>query len=104
MIGSVKFLDAAGHVVAATVDGAECTVDLRSNGYIPDKVKAWIAAGNTPLAYVPAPPMTVDQVYDEALQSQRLLRAVVLALNDGTFQFGTNRTAAQLKAIIRAKM
>lgn len=51
----------------------------------------------------PTPP-TLDQIYDDLILAQRLLKAVVLALNDGSLPVGTNKTGAQLKAIIKAKM
>lgn len=56
------------------------------------------------LAYLNPPPPTLDQIYDATLQTQRVLKAVVLALNDGSLPIATNKTPAQLKAIIKAKM
>lgn len=61
-------------------------------------------------AVVPAPtpaappPPTLDELYDQAIQNERMLKAVILALNDGSFPIGTNKTGAQLKAIVKAKM
>lgn len=63
--------------------------------------QAWLAGGGVPDAFVP---LTLDQIYDAELQTQRLLRAVVLALNDGTLPVGQNRTGAQIKTAVRAKM
>ena len=60
----------------------------------PDYV-AWIA---------PRPPPTLDEIYDRTIQTERVLKAVVLALNDGSFLPGLKKTNAQLKAIIKAKM
>lgn len=51
----------------------------------------------------PAPP-TNDEIYDRTIQTQKLLKAVVLAINDGTLVPGANLTGAQLKAIIMDKM
>jgi hypothetical protein len=65
----------------------------------------WLASGRTPLPADPDPPEpTVDEIYDQLLQNQRLLKAVVLAINDGSLTVGGNRTPTQLKAIIKAKM
>lgn len=47
---------------------------------------------------------TIDEIYDATILQQRVLKAVVLAINDGTLTVGGNRTPAQLKAIIKAKM
>lgn len=47
---------------------------------------------------------TLDQIYDETILTQRVLRALVLALNDGTFVPGSNYTGAQIKARIKSKM
>lgn len=69
--------------------------------------EAWIAAGNVPDPFtpiVPPAPPTLDQIYDQAIQTQQVLKAVILALNDGTLPVGTNKTGAQLKTIIKAKM
>lgn len=52
----------------------------------------------------PLPTLTLDQIYDAEMQTQRVLKAVVMALNDGSMPIGQNRTAAQLKAAIKAKM
>jgi len=46
----------------------------------------------------------LDAMYDRAIQYERALKAVVLAINDGTLVVGGNKTGVQLKAIIKAKM
>lgn len=51
----------------------------------------------------PTPP-TLDEIYDNTLLTQKVLRAVVLALNDGTLPIATNKTGPQLRAIIKARM
>lgn len=51
----------------------------------------------------PVPP-TIDEIYDATILQQRVLKAIVLALNDGTLPIGQNLTAAQLKTIIKARM
>lgn len=47
---------------------------------------------------------TVDQIYDIALMNNRVLKALVIAINKGTLTVGGNKTAAQLKSIIKAEM
>src|SRR3954465_11620423 len=46
----------------------------------------------------PPPPPTLDEIYDQALLAQRVLRGLVLALNDGSLPVGQNRTGPQIKA------
>lgn len=52
----------------------------------------------------PPPPPTIDQIYDQTLLNERVLKAVVLALNDGSLPVGANLTGPQLKTIIKAHM
>lgn len=52
--------------VVAVIDGVEWHgVRLDQSGEIPDKVNAWLAAGNQPDAYVPRPPLPVLIPYAE---------------------------------------
>ena len=74
------------HTVTITNDGWELT---------PENEAAKIAAETPP---------TNDEIYDQTIQTQRLLKAVVLSLNDGTFIPGANIGNAALKAIILANM
>ena len=55
-------------------------------------------------AYTPPMPLTSAEVYDQTMQNNKLLRALVLALNDGSLIPGANATGVQLKAVIKAKM
>ena len=50
------------------------------------------------------PPPILDEVYDNTLQNQQLLKALVLCLNDGSIVPGANVSNAALKAAIKAKM
>lgn len=50
--------------------------------------------------YVP----DLGAVYDKALQNNQLIRALVKALNKGTFVPGSNYTGPQMKTIIKAEM
>lgn len=65
----------------------------------------WVSEGNTPDPADPAPtPPTLEEIYDQTLQNQQVLKAVVLALNDGTVVPGANVSNAVLKTAIKSKM
>ena len=65
----------------------------------------WLDDGNTLDPADPAPPpATLDEIYDQTILNQRVLKALALALNDGSFVPGDNLTNAALKAIVKAKM
>ncbi len=55
-------------------------------------------------AFLTPPPATPDQIYDATIQTQQVLKALVLALNDGTLPIATNKSGPQLKNIIKAHM
>lgn len=74
------------HTVTVTNDGWEITAE---NQALKDAEEA-----------VP----TNEEIYDATIQTQKLLKAVVLSLNDGTFVPGAAISNAALKAIILAKM
>jgi hypothetical protein len=68
-------------------------------------IQKWVDDGNTIEAADPPPdPLTTDELYDLAMQNQKLLKALALSLNDGTFVPGSGHTGAQLKTIIKANM
>jgi len=50
------------------------------------------------------PPPTNDEIYDEVLQNQKVFKAYVLAINDGSVVPGSGMSGAQLKAAVTAKM
>ncbi len=52
----------------------------------------------------PSAPPTNDEVYDEVIQSQKVLKAFVLCINDGTIIPGANVSGAELKIAIKSKM
>lgn len=49
-------------------------------------------------------PPTNDEIYDQVIQNQKVLKGYVLAINDGSIVPGSNMTGAQLKAAVKAKM
>ena len=69
-----------------------------------DALKSFLDGGGVVGAFAPSVLPTDDAVYTETFKSQRLLKAYVLALNDGSIVPGSNMTGAQLKAAIKAKM
>ena len=50
------------------------------------------------------PPPSLDEIYDQTMQNQKLLKAFVLCINDGSIIPNTNVSGAALKAAIKAKM
>ena len=55
-------------------------------------------------APVPKVPPTNEEIYDQTMQNSKVIKGLVLALNDGSIVPGTNMTNAALKAAIKAKM
>ena len=69
------------------------------------ELQEWLDDGNTLDPADPLlPPPTLDEIYDQTILNQRVLKALALALNDGSFVPGSNVTNVQLKAIVKAKM
>ncbi len=52
----------------------------------------------------PPPPPTNDEIYDQVIKNQKVLKAVVLSINDGTLVPGANVSNAALKTTVRANM
>ncbi len=52
----------------------------------------------------PVPPPTNDEIYDTVIQNEKVLKAVVLSLNDGTLVPGAGVSNAALKTIVKANM
>tara|TARA_Y100000296_G_scaffold83259_1_gene113744 strand:+ start:82 stop:438 length:357 start_codon:yes stop_codon:yes gene_type:complete len=63
----------------------------------------WDGADFGPVPRPPSPP-TTDEIYDGVIKNEKVLKALVLALNDGSIVPGANATNAALKAAIKAKM
>lgn len=104
MIQTVKDTIEGGYVVILT-SGSVLYVpnDPANSDY--QKVQDWIALGNTPdPADPPPPPPTDDEIYNQVIQNQKVLKAVVLSINDGTLVPGANVSNAALKAIVKANM
>lgn len=52
----------------------------------------------------PDPGPTLDELYDDVMKNQRVLKALALCLNDGTIIPGANVSGAILKAAIKVRM
>jgi hypothetical protein len=91
MITGVRFTDQEGTSLAATIDGREwsnirCTivngiVSVPDGGEIQSQVVPWLAAGNVPASYTPAPPTEVD--YATAVQKAIDQTAQARGYSDG---------------------
>jgi hypothetical protein len=104
MIENVSYADAGHTAVAATIDGLVVTrIRLDGDGYRSRQVLEWIAAGNTPAAYV-APP-ALAAVIDGAVFLQRMTDdeyAAILAAS-ATQLAGGNGLLARWIDILRMK-
>ena len=50
------------------------------------------------------PPPTNDEIYDRAIQANKVLKAIMLSIDDGSFVFGAKVGRTRLKAIVTANM
>ena len=103
-ITSAVYAQADQSVINVVRDGKTRTVPADPANRDYRAVLAWIADGNSVGAYVAPAPPTADKIYDAVIQTERVLRAVVLSINDGTLGVGANQTPVELKAIIKANM
>lgn len=76
------------HTVTATNDGWEITPENQA-------LKDAEEAAQNP---------TNAEIFDKTIQNFKLIKGLVLSLNDGSFVAGSNYTNAQIKTIITAKM
>jgi len=53
---------------------------------------------------LPLPQLTPDQIVNMEITDRSLVRALILALNDGSFVPGGNLANGQLRAIFKAKL
>lgn len=105
MIVSAKWQNTANTEVSITLDSGEEWFGITVNHRFWQNLQDWIALGNTPNSADPAPsPPTNDEIYNQVIQNQKVLKAVVLSLNDGTLVPGANISNATLKAIVKANM
>ncbi len=74
------------------------TVDTRSYEEIAGRIVESVTT------IPPPPPPTLDEIYDQTIQNQKVLKALVLCLNDGSIVPGANVTKSALKTAIKAKM
>ena len=56
------------------------------------------------IAFRNPPEPTNDEIYDIAMLNEKVLKALILAINDGSFVPGSNYTNAQLKTGIKNRM
>ncbi len=68
------------------------------------KLQEWLDDGNILGAADPIVVPTNDEVYDAVIQNQKVFKAYVLAINDGSIVPGSNMTGPQLKSAVKAKM
>ena len=105
MITSAIWQNLAKTHVIITSDTGEVISGVHSKSRFWAVLQDWIASGNTPdPADPPSPPPTNDEIYDQVIQSQKVFKGYVLAVNDGSIVPGSNMTGAQLKAAVKTKM
>lgn len=104
MIMSVKLRLGSGFIVTLS-DGTILHVPDDFANSDRQAVQEWVDDGGIVAPADPAPsPLTNDEIYDQVIQNQKVFKAYVLALNDGSVVPGSNMTGAQLKTAIKAKM
>ena len=85
------------------IDGAHIPDDPTNSDWM--EYQDWLGQGNTPDPADPPPPLpSNDEIYDIAIKNQKVLKAVVLSINDGTLVPGANVSNAVLKATVKANM
>ncbi len=96
--GEVLQIEAVQFPVAPTFIWVDIT------GVTPVPKVGWLYDGTVFSAPPVVAPLTTDQIYVQTIKNQRVLKALVLALNDGSVVPGANATNATLKTAIKAKM
>ncbi len=96
--------DSTGFITTLT-DGTEVHVPDDMSSRHRQMLQEWLDAGNTldPMNPIPPPP-TNDEIYDQVIQNQKVLKAVVLSINDGTLVPGADAAGGTLRSIIKANM
>jgi hypothetical protein len=100
-IQNATFTDPSNSTINADVDGTQMSIPVAVGNRHYDEI---VAQGIAVAPYVAPPPVTNDEIYDQVLQNQKVFKAYVLAVNDGSIVPGSNMTNAQLKAAVKAKM
>lgn len=62
------------------------------------------ATGNAITADPPPAPPTNEEIYNNTLQNEKILLALIKSLNNGNFTPGSNLTLDQVKTIIKGNM
>lgn len=105
MIVSAKWQNNANTEASIVSDSGEERFGITPAGRFWQELQDWIALGNTPDPVDPPPaPPTNDQIYDQVIKTQKVLKAYILAVNDGSIMPGSDMTGAQIKARVKAKM
>jgi len=65
-----------------------------------DSVAGWFTRPQVP----PTQDEINDAIYESTLLNQKILKALIMALNDGTFVPGSNYTAEQIKNGIKRRI
>ncbi len=91
--------------IVTLVDGTLLSVPNNPLNRYHRKLMDWVTAGNTiaPADPLPSPP-TKAEIYDRTIKNSKLLKVLILALNDGTFVPGDSLTNAQLKTFFVPKI
>jgi len=98
-------LTSSGYLVTLVGDSTAYNVPNASGNRHYEAVQEWIGLGNTPDPADPPPaPPTNDEIYDQVMQQQAVLKAFALCINDGSIVPGANISAADLKAAVKANM
>jgi len=87
-----------------TFDLPEPEVLLRPNELVAPTVRPIPTTIPTSVDPGVAPLPTNEEIYDQVMQNSKVLKAIVLALNDGSFVPGSNYTTAQIKTGIKNRM
>ncbi len=106
IISSIVFEDAENTAVVISLnDGRILTTPWQIQSWHRDPVEKWLAEpGNSIDPFIPPDPPTLDDIYDQAMENQRVFKAFALAINDGSIVPGANVSGAALKAAVKAKM
>lgn len=104
-ISTVIYTDENNTSISVTFDdGKQLSVPMDAANRHWQQVQEWVNDGGVIGAYVVPPAPTNGEIYDSVIQNQKVLKALVLCLNDGSIVPGANVSNAALKTSIKAKM